>query len=377
MFDTNPINASVSSQSDMSKDLSNDVSKDLTISEYSETTPLTKEDSSETESKEKKNTNDDDGLFLTPIYKYAIYNHFPYSFIVHILLAIFTSLQVFKMDSAYTRAQERQIYHYFLSDNDLTDFDYKRSKYFFTINELKAFINETKTKYFNLEESFFEKINYGKERSTPEELSFINYQPNKMHDYPYLIAKFMPSSHETKSNRKYIYKLEGESLGPFDNKTEIKSFLKNITNFQINYTFTSYVPMRYADVLECYNWEVDQLFNFAQRGHFTVGLRIERTLCLSDNAISFQGFLKNFLSKSLFIHYIVFFLSVLSLFLAVHRIYVNAPKELKKEGTFIQLFFNRVGTWAFIALTGNIIQIYGSIFHILDISTGLYTKDLS
>ena len=68
--------------------------------------------------------------------------------------------------------------------------------------------------------------------------------------------KFIEKKRNSKeSPKKYIYRINSTSLGPFDSpEDDVKEFLNSVTEFKVNYTLKTYIPFYYSDNLECFNW---------------------------------------------------------------------------------------------------------------------------
>lgn len=79
----------------------------------------------------------------------------------------------------------------------------------------------------------------------------------------------------------------------------------------MNYTFKTYIPIYFYDYYACNLWAVNQIYNFASRGHFTVRLIINRLGCEDINLK--YTYLNLFVNKLLWIHLIIIFFAIYSI----------------------------------------------------------------
>lgn len=88
-------------------------------------------------------------------------NKIPYSFITHLLLALFGALQIILIlstDTDYYRQQQRLFYKYLLKDDSMegTDGDYVRKLFIYDIEEIGQFIKKSVNNYVNLQSKSLE-----------------------------------------------------------------------------------------------------------------------------------------------------------------------------------------------------------------------------
>lgn len=108
-----------------------------------------------------------------------------------------------------------------------------------------------------------------------------------------------------------MYKVTKDNLGPFDlDDGRLKLFLNDVVEFRVNYTFKTYIPVYYYDYYACNLWAVNQIYNFASRGHFTIKLNINRLGCEDLNVR--YSYLNLFVNKLLWIHLIIISLAIYS-----------------------------------------------------------------
>lgn len=262
-----------------------------------------------------------DSLFMSPIDKYKLYGRFPWKMIIHILLVIATTAQailIIANTTKYTRSQERLFYNIFVSDSDKTSIDYPRMTYLYSVYELREHVSSSIESFYNFQADSLEKVEY-----MPGELFTlmqVNYIENKM-----------KSSSSEEIPREFVYRIDKKTLGPFDySDVQVKSFLNSITEFHLNYTIRTYVPFYYNDNLECFQWNIQQNYNFLQRAHFIVSMNVNRLSCDDRTAL---GFLDYFINRLLWIHLIVITLSTFSLILTWKYVYKIAKIYWKLKTT--------------------------------------------
>ena len=111
------------------------------------------------EEESEKEYSETQDLFLNPIQKYSIYNKFPYSLFIHIGLIIFTSFQILTLHTSFQRTQKHLIYQYFMDEEeDKLDFDHKKKKYLYSIEEIQNILNKSLSNYFNIGNNSIENI---------------------------------------------------------------------------------------------------------------------------------------------------------------------------------------------------------------------------
>lgn len=314
-----------------------------------------------------------DELFLSPIQKFQIYNKFPWKLLLHCLLVIGTTSQIFIVNYSYPRAQERTLYHKFLSEDDKTQLSFQRYKYLYTVNDIKEHLKNSIEKYNSISDESFEDIT----------LSY-NLIANPIIQ---MKVSYMKSIDEIDATRKYVYVLTNETLGPFDEEEKAKVFIKNVTSFEVNYTLQTHIPLYFADYIECQEWNIEQLYAFNQRAHFTVQLKIKRNLC-DEGMVGSSDSLATIFAEYLWLHLTILILSTLSLILVLKYFYQRFKlywqwKHIKDEDidesierklykakfsyrtnkTEINNFY---GYWSGIVVIGNVLQICACLLSIFD-----------
>lgn len=334
-------------------------------SDYSETNINSKKQSEKSLLLEKEEENDNSetkDLFLNPIQKYSIYNQFPYGLLIHIGLIIFTSFEILTLNTSFQRTQKHLIYQYFMDkEEDKLDFDYKKKKYLFSIEDITNVLNQSLTNYYNIINS----------------VENIIYENGKNPPNPYLIGKNLRNKKGSNSTNHTIYYLKENDFGPFNNKKDSKNFIQNISYFNVNYTIYTIFPLRYADHLECNRWDVIQHYSFQTRGIFLLTLKIDRQTCKLNINKSKGNKLEIFQLDNIWLHLIVIFLSLSNLFLTFYTIYKKYFKLNLKNIKEIEIKTLLFKGWTFISLLGNSIQIFGSIMSIFDREIAYHTTELT
>lgn len=94
---------------------------------------------------------------MGPIKKYTMYNRFPWKMMVHIFLLVFvTTLIILQIDTSgsYSRSELGIFYRMFIdSEIDISKSTFDTFKFFYDIDDLKKFVNDCITSYFQIEES--------------------------------------------------------------------------------------------------------------------------------------------------------------------------------------------------------------------------------
>jgi hypothetical protein len=131
---------------------------------------------------------------------------------------------------------------------------------------LRDHLNQSILNYYNFNLDSIEIVNFP---TNPKILMEVNYIDQKVIEKNNTVIK-----------REFIYELNSNNLGPFENSDkDIKDFLNSVREFKLNYTYTIYVPFYYSDNYECFNWKIYQIYNFAHRAHFESSLQITRHDC--------------------------------------------------------------------------------------------------
>ena len=311
-----------------------------------------------------------DELFLSPVEKYKLYGRLPWVMIINIIIAITTSAQIMIVigkTTTYTRAEERFFHEQFINQLDSSDIEYSRKAYIYSLNDLKDHVIRSIDNYFNITSISLENLSI-LEEEIPMEVVYLNsyYDPTKFKKY------------------QKQFSLRQSKFGPFEEDfLNLKDMVKVMKYFYLNYTIRSEVPITYSDKLECFAWEVLQIYNFEQRSHFIVTLDIHWKNC-NKKIVS-----KDIIANSFYwIHGLVLIFSLINIILTSKYLVKNAKiywhlkskysKELAKipKTSDPKMFKEKkkwdllntadkqklFSIWNIIALAGNVIQFLGALF---------------
>ena len=321
----------------------------------------------------KKQIPPEDKIVLSPVEQYVIYGKFPYFMIIHILLFVFNTLQVTIIISEfneYFRAQEKTFLNTLVSTSAKEKRDYPKKTYLYTISELQKHLNDSVSKMFGANNSLFNTIIYMDENKAEiEAKSFtmkVKYKKdlNKMNhtEYPMQLKRF--------------YQISQNDLGPLNTNysdDDIKKYIKSVDLIGIKYYLKTYIKRDFKNYKECFIWDIIQMYDFRRKAHITVGLEIYNQQCGVKTSFSR---LENNLISHMWIHFVVFFLAIVSVIFCLYSFHVvNKLKRYKKslieklKGKKIKnpKILKEIETiekaskiWEFILIVSNIFQILGS-----------------
>ena len=332
----------------------------------------------------------DDIHKLDPITLYSLHGIFPYKMIIHILIVIFTTIQVILLisnNNIYSRSQENFIYNLFVSQGD----ELSKDKNLYSVHEVKKHVINSIDSYFNLDDNSLEMI------------KDIDDNTEIFMDVAFLSIKDKLLKHKNVSFLEY-YTLTKDNYGPFNQDSKkLSLFLKSISSFTLNFTLEMYIPNDHTNTLDCSKWNINQIYNFKSRGFFKVTLDLQKKQCKTI-ILKKSSSLLFFLDSLSWVHLIVLILAnfslyytwnyignMASLFIRVREknkiimdhepqsdnsIYYNPliDEEQDEYRSFIQNYIHnpkpkkkkmKFDQWSLICLTGNIIQIFGSIISLL------------
>ena len=218
-----------------------------------------------------------------PITKLINYGIFPYIFIIHILLLLFSILQSLSITSGTPQYDKiynlktinslnKIIYSLFLNDQD------KKSIILYTPNQLRDHIKNCSEYYYNIDK-------------------FVFYENIKHNKKPIIFFEFLFFSKNLHKNKSML----AEDFIKFDNK-ELKRKLLDVKFFTINYTITFEKENRKNII------NLSTKYDFSSRGEIKVSLIIESYV---KKFINNKSLMDKFYDN--FIHFCVLLLSILSL----------------------------------------------------------------
>ena len=218
-----------------------------------------------------------DKLLLTPVEKYRIYGKFPSRMFLDIALAILCTIQITMISGPtmeYTKAVERFLYDIFLQNDAISDEEFHRFKYIYTVKDLAKLVRNSRDSFFELDEKSFGNMTLRTTENATKILVNIDYING---DNDELMGEYNLTKEDS-----WIF---NES---YSNK-EIKANIKNIKSFYIQYKMQTFEPYNFGDYYECFLWDIKQVFDFERRYHFGVSLDIDYCSCkdLTKNGNTF------------------------------------------------------------------------------------------
>ena len=251
---------------------------------------------------------------MSALERYQKYDIFPYLLIIHVMIAIFSTVEIVVIlqgVTTYARTQERLILNTFIDTSRKEGIDFNRKTYLYTINELKDHVRLTFAKYNSLNKETLEYIYY------PDKSSNL--------EFTYIDSNLHRSNITTNSKQRFHYKINNTNLGPFEeSNSKLKSFLNNVLEFKINFTLKTHIPYFYNENYECYIWEISQIYSFYTRAHFIVKVHINKKIC--GDFVKHITMTEHFMDSLEFVHILVLILAIISFY--------NTSSYLSQVGSF-------------------------------------------
>lgn len=267
------------------------------------------------------------GLFysenISPWKKYEKYKIFPIRLFVHIILAIFSILQITLLLTKLTnfsRSQEYIFYNKFIGEDEKEGGEIKRDLFIYSISELKNIIVLSLNNYNTFSINSLEKI----ENFKNPQIQFSFYSDLRIN-----------SEEFSNININNFNNISIKNLGIFElDKIMLKKILLNVSNIVISYNIRTYLPIFYGNNAECIDWIIDQNYDLIERSNIHLTLSINRQFCQGYNNISF---LSKLISKLYFIHVAVLIFSLFSLYFSINyisliaKIYLYNKKDINEK----------------------------------------------
>ena len=248
-----------------------------------------------------------DKLFLTPTEKYRIYGTFPTRMFLDIALAILCTIQITMISGPtmdYTKAFERFLYDVFLQNDAVSDGEFPRFKYIYTVDDLRNLVVDSRDKFFNLSDFAFGNMTLRTADNSSKILINIDYINGIDNN------ELMDEYNLTKDDA-WIFQEE-------NTKKQIKEKIKGIKTFSINYKMQSFEPYNFGDYYECFLWDIKQIFDFQRRYHIALSLDINYFPCKD---ITKNG--NDFIKGSYWIPTIIMILSLVDLILSIRSLIIS------------------------------------------------------
>jgi len=304
-----------------------------------------------------------DRLYMPPVKKYARYGLYPWKIAIHLLIVIFTSIQVIMV---INRAAMYSLGHNILWNVLFLDMDANGGTEVLTINSYNLFSEAEIRKYVQRTVDVYYDVN----GETFGEYSFQWTQGEKQPVK--LWAEYLDESFMQEEGLLHEYPLTRLDLGPLD-KSQSRRFLNSVRMFQLEFSLEHHIPHKVPLASTCYTWKVIQIYNFAARGAVNVSLKLDRSLCktLSGNPVH------------LFHHYqwvslVVAALALLSFAIVWKSLMQRAVILAKLQGQSVDdttSAWERLGLgdklkffnfWVVVCLLGNLLQLFGAIVALED-----------
>lgn len=255
---------------------------------------------------------------LSPIQKYKRYGIFPTQLFFHILLALFSSLQILLIinkTTDYARSQEKLFYNYFMSDAPNDDGSVNRILHYFTIDDLRSSVKNSVTNYFSITSDTVNRLEFRNGIANAEvEFTYFNSSNIDLTSFKKTENEGRPTlqlSEDRGSSSAYNI-TNPDELGILGEDNDIlRNLLSRVNSFKIVYNLRSFIPHFYTKKPECFNWEISHIFTKERFVEYTSHLFIERKVCMDYT--SNTSFIETFSSHLMWIHLLVLFFSIYSL----------------------------------------------------------------
>ncbi|CDW79317.1 UNKNOWN [Stylonychia lemnae] len=238
-----------------------------------------------------------DVIMMGPLDKYQHYDRFPWKFLIHIILIVATTLQVYFMvlsQGNHFRSHAIVFYQMLYDDdNDYQQFSYPRTKHFFNLPDLVKFIQDSVKKYYDLQNG--DMLDAYVQKSKEDSTCYFKGKSNEKSS----ICPIQMDVSYVKKNIDPSYQLEyfltPNNMELFDDKYvddgQLKAFIQTISSFTLHYEIkTDY--SRYQDFqISCFNWQIQQTFSFEDRNIISLTLGMDTKACDHFSEIANKPFI--------------------------------------------------------------------------------------
>ena len=292
---------------------------------------------------------------MDPIGKYRKYGHFPWKLVVHLLLLLFTSMQivVIVVESANYSYNQYIVWNkLFLVRGvagDSTGLTY--NYYLFSISDLNDYFSRTVDNYFN--------INLHSVDTYELHSDSQGIEPMRLY------VSYLDSDKAVEKGYRYSYDITQDEFGPLD-VDNARDFLNGVQSFYIEMKIRHKLPSKVILASDCFEWKIRQIYDYSLHGPINVSLDLDATIC--DEAYS--RYVKHFA----WINVIVLLLALSSLgiiwtYMVSRAILISHIRGSENSRDWENLTFTEkvkfVNPWVFITFIGNLFQIFGSIMFFL------------
>ena len=210
-------------------------------------------------------------LYLAPTKKYKKYGKYPWELVVSVLLILFTTCQVVlmvQMMSTYSYSQVMIWNQLFLnSDVSGSDTEITNTYTVFYLDHLSKYIS-------NLVEVSPTQRYYDLNSHTFDDYEYIWTDGFKKP--PRLLVRYINEPNENRFPRDFD--LTRLDLGPLS-RSRIKEFMNIVDYFEISFSVKQRLSRDMPVADECYQWTINQMFDFSYRGSVDSYQDIKRTIC--------------------------------------------------------------------------------------------------
>ena len=305
-----------------------------------------------------------DRLYMPPLKKYSAHGRYPWKIAVHLLIVIFTSIQVILV---INRAAMYSLGHSILWNvlfldrdaNGATESLMINSYNLFSEAEVRKYVQRTVDVYYDVNGETFGEYSFQWEKGEKKPLK--------------LWVEYLDEDYMRDKGLLHEYELTRLDLGPLRNG-KAKAFLNSVRVFQVEFALEHHISHKVPLASNCYTWKIIQVYDFSARGVVNVSLQLDRTLCksLSGNPIH------------LFHHYqwvsiVVAVLALLSFTIVwkslMQRTVILARLQGQEAVVDTTSAWERLGLvdklkffnfWVVVSLLGNLLQFFGAIVSLED-----------
>jgi len=172
-----------------------------------------------------------DKVTMGPFEKYVKYNKFPFKMVVHILLSLVITGQVFLLinyNAFYSETVMRRLFTLFFDEEmELDGVDYIREQYFYDIDSVREQVNTMIENYSELEDmDNIEKYNLVRVLDDNDDEIIA----------PIIMTPFFIRTESRNKWDKFSYNISSADRGPFEENISDESFrdfMADLTNFQM------------------------------------------------------------------------------------------------------------------------------------------------
>ena len=214
-----------------------------------------------------------DKMTINPIERYRIYGKFPVRMVLDIVLVVLSTIQIVMINgstSSYIRAVERFFYDIFLQNDSPYEINYSKIKYLYNMDEIIETFKKSKSDYLNLENfslGNLTMVRQGDNVQIPILIDYLYHKDNSNNNGKDLIEEYTMTKDDL-----WIF---NDSLS----KQDIKKELLRIKSFIIQYKVKTFEAYNFGQYHECFNWNVEQIFSFEKRYHYSMSLNILYSSC--------------------------------------------------------------------------------------------------